>query len=205
MVDPSPPTDTAGSLADLKAQLRRHYRAVRREHVAALPQSMRALLFLRPPAPVLDLIPEGARVGLYHPHPSEAPTLSYARWLHENGRTLALPWFAGREAAMQFRAWADPYAEDDLELGPFAIRQPDIAAPEVVPDVVIMPLLAFSADGDRLGQGGGHYDRWLADHPQVRAIGLAWDTQLADDLPREAHDRRLDAIVTPTRYYEGDR
>src|SRR3546814_6880034 len=56
-------------------------------------------------------------------------------------------------------------------------------------------------DGRRLGQGGGHYDRWLAAHPGARAIGLAWDEQLCEDLPHETHDIRLDAIVTPTRLY----
>jgi 5-formyltetrahydrofolate cyclo-ligase len=71
----------------------------------------------------------------------------------------------------------------------------------VVPDVLFVPLVGFTADGGRLGQGGGHYDRWLEAHPETKAIGLAWDCQLADDLPREPHDRPLLAVVTPTRLY----
>jgi 5,10-methenyltetrahydrofolate synthetase len=66
-----------------------------------------------------------------------------------------------------------------------------------------VPLVGFTADGQRLGQGGGHYDRWLAAHPDTVAIGLAWDMQLADELPTEPHDRPLAAVVTPTRIYEG--
>jgi 5-formyltetrahydrofolate cyclo-ligase len=62
-------------------------------------------------------------------------------------------------------------------------------------------LLGFTRDGHRLGQGGGHYDRWLASHPQVVALGLGWDCQLLDNLPLEPHDCALRAIVTPTRIY----
>lgn len=199
-MDPSPPTH-----CETKAELRRHFRALRRAHVEAQPPSIRALLFLRPPVPVAARLPASATVGLYHPHAWEAPTAGYARWLHENGHALALPWFAERDAPMIFRAWSDPYAEDGLVAGPFGMMQPPASAPSVVPDVLFMPLIAFTAGGERLGQGGGHYDRWLAAHPQTTAIGLAWDAQLAESLPREPHDRPLDMVVTPTRLYEGAR
>ena len=65
------------------------------------------------------------------------------------------------------------------------------------PDVVIVPGLAFTALGDRLGQGGGWYDRFL---PNVRgtctAIGVCFDPQLVGSLPVEVHDVRLDLVVT---------
>jgi len=200
----TPPLPCEPFLTD-KQTLRTELRASRRDHVAALPAATRALLFLRPPAPVAALLPEGSLVGLYHAGPSEAPTRSYARWLYENGRTLALPWFAAREAPMAFRRWNDPFDDDGLEPGPWGALQPGIDAELVVPDAVFVPLLGFTAEGARLGQGGGHYDRWLAAHPQVAAIGLAWDSQRIDWLPVEPHDRPLRAVVTPTRFYEGTR
>ena len=83
----------------------------------------------------------------------------------------------------------------------FGIAQPDENAESVVPDVLFVPLVGFTAQGDRLGQGGGHYDRWLAEHPNTVAIGLAWDCQLVEDLPSEPHDVPLSAVVTPTRTY----
>jgi 5-formyltetrahydrofolate cyclo-ligase len=67
--------------------------------------------------------------------------------------------------------------------------------------VLFVPLLGFTTSGHRIGQGGGHYDRYLAAHTHVTAIGLAWDTQLVDDLPVEEHDVRLNYVVTPTRLY----
>lgn len=188
---------------DDKQKLRARMRALRREHVAALPDSTRALLFRRPPGPLADLTPQTGVVGLYHAIAAEAPTRAYAQWFAENGRTIALPWFASRGAAMRFRVWTDPYDDAGLEVGPYGQLQPSTNAVEVTPDVAIVPLLAFSAHGDRLGQGGGHYDRWLTANPQAIAVGLAWDCQRVDSLPLESHDRPLRAVVTPTRLYEG--
>jgi len=186
-----------------KQQLRRRMRKLRREHVANLPGSTSALMFRRPPSAIAALAPGGTCVGLYHARDAEAPTLSYARWFHENGRNLALPWFADRRSPMTFRAWQDPWDEEELMPGPFGILQPGPDSPELSPGLVIVPLLAFTERAERLGQGGGHYDRWLAANPDAVAVGLAWDCQLADELPMESHDRNLHAVVTPTRLFEG--
>ncbi|MDD3799667.1 MAG: 5-formyltetrahydrofolate cyclo-ligase [Novosphingobium sp.] len=186
---------------DAKAQLRSELRRKRREHVAALPDNTRALLFLRPPRPVADLVPPGASVGLYRATQWEAPAASYARFFQEAGHAVALPRFAARDSAMEFAAFTDPFGESDLEHGPFAMLQPHPDAPAVAPEVLFVPLVGFTADGHRLGQGGGHYDRWLDAHPGTIAIGLAWDCQLVDHLPLEPHDHPLAAVVTPTRLY----
>jgi 5-formyltetrahydrofolate cyclo-ligase len=186
---------------DAKADLRKRLRAARRANVAALDPRMSALLLMRPPAALIDLIPKGATIGLYAALPDEAPTQGYAKWFHEAGHRLALPWFATRASPMAFRQLASPYDEDVLTSGPYRIAQPPADAPECIPDVVFVPVVGFSADGGRLGQGGGHYDRWLAAHSPNLAIGLAWDCQLVEDLPREPHDRSLAAVITPTRIY----
>lgn len=185
-----------------KATLRGELRALRRAHVDALPPGTRALILARPPARVAARVPAECIVGLYHATAHEAPTGGYARWFQENGRRIALPWFASRQAPMQFREWTDPFDLTDLEPGPWGTLQPVAEAAELVPDVAFVPLVGFTADGHRLGQGGGHYDRWLEAHPQTLPIGLAWDVQLRDSLPLEAHDRLLAAVVTPTRFYE---
>ncbi len=183
-----------------KSALRTRLRRLRREHVASLPKSMSALMFLRPPAMVAALAPEGTVIGLYHAIPGEAPARSYAKWFSENGRRIALPWFADKTAPMQFRLWVDPYEDDGLEDGPFG-KQPSAHAELVEPAAVFVPLVGFTAAGERLGQGGGHYDRWLAAHPAAIALGLAWDCQLVDTLPVEPHDVPLRAVITPTRAF----
>lgn len=186
-----------------KQQIRTRLRADRRAHVAALPEKIRALIMLRPPAAIAALVPAGATVGLYHPHADEAPTGGYARWFMEQGHPLALPWFETRQAPMVFRRWTDPFDLSDLESGPWGMLQPRGEADLMEPGVAFVPLVGFTADGHRLGQGGGHYDRWLAAHPEVLPIGLAWDMQMLDSLPVEPHDRPLAAVVTPTRIHAG--
>lgn len=175
-------------------------RKARYEHADALPAATRALILRRPPAPVADVIPKDAVIGLYHAAPSEAPAGGYARWFAEQGYRIALPAFASRGSAMHFREWRDAFAGSDLVGGPYG-KQPDDAAELLTPDVVFVPLLAFTAQCARLGQGGGHYDRWLEANSQARAIGLAWDIQKVPTLPLEPHDVRLSAVVTPTRIY----
>ena len=186
---------------ETKSQLRQRLRLERRRHVAMLEDGTRALLFMRPPAALLRLVPGGATIGLYRANPHEAPANSYARYFVENGHPLALPRFANREAPMEFATHSDPFGESDLEVGPYGLLQPLAEAEAVTPQVLFVPLLGFTAEGDRLGQGGGHYDRWLAEHPSATAIGMAWDCQLVEELPREAHDVPLAAVVTPTRLY----
>jgi 5-formyltetrahydrofolate cyclo-ligase len=203
MVGPSPPFPRCEvSVLDEKQRLRDGLRRERRSHVAALPAQIRALVFLRPPGLIADAVGDGAVVGLYHALADEAPTRGYAKWFSENGRQIALPWFAERGAPMRFRLWRDPYGDDALEAGPYGALQPGAEAEDVMPDVVFTPLVGFTAEGDRLGHGGGHYDRWLATHPGVPAVGLGWDCQLLKALPRESHDIALDAVITPTRLYQ---
>ncbi|WP_095013125.1 5-formyltetrahydrofolate cyclo-ligase [Tsuneonella mangrovi] len=184
-----------------KQSLRKVLRAERKRYVAALPEVTRALLLRTPPGPLAELVPEGATIGLYRATPMEAPAASYARHYIERGHRIALPRFAARKADMEFAEHTDPFGETDLEDGPFGLMQPIPEAEMLVPNVLFVPLLGFTVDGHRLGQGGGHYDRWLAAHPDATTIGLAWDCQLADELPREGHDIPLAAVVTPTRLY----
>ena len=184
-----------------KDELRKQLRAARRDRVKSLPESMRGLVFHRPPAPLLEMVPYNAVIGLYRASPFEAPAASYATFFAERDHQLALPRFASRTAPMEFARFTDPFDESDLEVGPLGMLQPLADAPVIDPDVLVVPLVGFTAKGERLGQGGGHYDRWLATRPEVKTIGLAWDCQLVETLPTEPHDQRLDAIVTPTRMY----
>ncbi|HEU4651771.1 MAG TPA: 5-formyltetrahydrofolate cyclo-ligase [Croceibacterium sp.] len=182
-----------------KKRLRRDLRRKRIEHAAALPPEVSALVFNRPPQPVLDLVPSGATIGLYRSDEGEARSASYIKFFFERGHPVALPRVTTLDKPMEFRLHTDPYEESDLEAGVWGLRQPRIEAPVVVPEVLFMPLVGFTARGDRLGQGGGYYDRYLAAHPQTIAIGMAWDVQEVAELPTELHDMRLSAIVTPTR------
>ncbi|CAN5683108.1 hypothetical protein BH11PSE8_BH11PSE8_32120 [soil metagenome] len=70
--------------------------------------------------------------------------------------------------------------------------------PPVVPDVVLAPCVGFTRSGFRLGYGGGYFDRWMAAHPHVTAVGVAWSVGEIDDetFAAESHDQPLMLIVT---------
>jgi 5-formyltetrahydrofolate cyclo-ligase len=86
--------------------------------------------------------------------------------------------------------------------GPFGAGEPPAHLPELAAaDVgcVVVPGVAFSLDGHRLGRGGGHYDVTLGRMPRVPRVGVAFDAQVVPTLPHEPHDVPLDALVTETR------
>jgi 5-formyltetrahydrofolate cyclo-ligase len=116
------------------------------------------------------------------------------------GARLALPAAGGADSALTFRSFA---AGDPLAPDAFGIASPIPPAPEVQPDLVIAPLLGFDRFGGRIGQGGGHYDRALAAlraRRPVFVLGLAYAAQEVARAPTEAHDQRLDAILTEKGY-----
>lgn len=182
----------AGGIS-IKHEMRQTMRAARRAHWRALPDSHRALIFGRPPRIILPLIEQADVIGLYHAIPGEVPAARYAAHMLDMGKMIALPWTRAAQGPMIFRLWTGSQAT--LEQGPWG-RQPHAAMPEVVPGALFMPLVAFDAALNRLGQGGGHYDGWCARHPGTWRIGLGWTIQQVDHVPTEEHDLPLDAVIT---------
>lgn len=103
---------------------------------------------------------------------------------------LALPFAKRDPMAMQFRRWdgAVPTAQDECGIA-------TATGAVAVPDVVLVPCVGFTREGFRLGYGGGYFDRWLAEHPGVTTVGLAW-SGAETHFPVEAHDRALTVILT---------
>ncbi|MEM9516424.1 MAG: 5-formyltetrahydrofolate cyclo-ligase [Actinomycetota bacterium] len=86
---------------------------------------------------------------------------------------------------------------EDLQRGGAEVGRPEDEFPPTWPEVVIAPGLAFTPAGARLGQGGGWYDRFLADvSPGCTTIGVCFREQVLDDLPIEPHDIAVDIVVT---------
>jgi 5-formyltetrahydrofolate cyclo-ligase len=147
-------------------------------------------LAITPYAEDLNLNP-GTVVGGYHAHQDEAdPALLLAR-LVEMGCAVAFPRVI-KDRPLEFHHVPDG---EVLEPGSFGIPEPLSHWPRAVPDVLLVPLLAFDAHGHRLGYGGGFYDRTLA-ALKVPAIGIAYAGQETDSIPHEAHDRTLDMVLT---------
>lgn len=102
----------------------------------------------------------------------------------------ALPHARREPAAMHYRRWdgAPPTAQDECGIA-------TATGAVAVPDVVLVPCVGFTREGFRLGYGGGYFDRWLAEHPGVTTIGLAW-SGAETPFPVAAHDRPLTLILT---------
>lgn len=185
------------SADDEKPGLRKRMRALRL--VADQKQGPEAALELirvfLPHAQALGLGP-GAIAAGYWPIITEIDVRPLLARLAERGMTLALPVLSGRERPLAFRRW-QPTA--DLEDGPLGTSHPPAAEPEVRPDVVFVPLLAYDWHGARLGQGGGHYDRTLRHlrrQGPLIAIGVGYAAQRLARIPRSPHDEPLDWVLT---------
>ncbi|MBO6506741.1 MAG: 5-formyltetrahydrofolate cyclo-ligase [Kordiimonadaceae bacterium] len=144
---------------------------------------------------LLASLSPGATIGAYWPIRDELDPRFLMQMLERHGFNLALPVVVGPEAPLVFRRWG---FGDPLEVGMFKIEQPTAEAPEVVPDALIAPLLAFDADCNRMGYGAGHYDRTLAQHPHIKAFGFAYAAQFVENIPVEPHDWPLQGVVTET-------
>lgn len=137
----------------------------------------------------------GRTVAGYWPINTEFDSRPLMTRLSASGVGLALP-VTQAGGRLVFRAWRPG---DGLADGPFGTRHPPAEAAPVVPDLLLVPLLAFDRRGGRLGYGGGYYDRALAElraAGRVIAVGLAFSAQERADLPRQAHDQALDWVVT---------
>ena len=144
----------------------------------------------------------GQNIAAYVPMGGEIDPRPLMRALRRQGSAICLPVCADEEAAMMFRRYRDGDALMPDEMG---IAAPRATAQQVTPDIVLLPLLAFDGTGNRLGRGGGFYDRTLAKlrkRGAFRFIGLAFDMQMVDKCPVAPHDEALHGVATPTQWYD---
>ena len=140
-------------------------------------------------------LPRGVVVAGYSPINSEFDPFPLMRAFADRGAALALPVIIARDHALIFRAWQP---EEGLVRGPFGIFQPSSDAPEIDPDIVLVPLAAFDRAGHRIGYGRGYYDRTLQNlraMKRITVIGLAFAVQEIEIVPRLPHDEQLDCVL----------
>jgi len=158
------------------------------------------------PIQLLEHVPasifKGHIIGGYWPLSGELDIRPLLQACHEAGHILALPCTPRKGHPLTFRKWKPTHT---LKAGPYGTREPYPEQPEIHPTLVLVPLLAFTQYGERLGYGGGFYDRTLSAlkiHHDVFACGVAYAAQEAATLPTDEHDQRLDGILTES-YFKG--
>lgn len=119
------------------------------------------------------------------------------------GKRCALPAFDITLGAYVAREWRLSIAS--LPTGAFGVREPgadcsEVPFPEL--DLILVPGLAFTPSGMRLGRGKGYFDRLLSRVPNAISCGLGFDEQVVPRLPAEAHDVALDHLLTPSREFD---
>ncbi len=144
-------------------------------------------------------------VLLFAPRRDEPDIWPMVREALDAGKVVALPAMDPLTGVYGARRLRDPGR--DLVTGPYGIREPGGECPNVpLPelDLILVPGLAFTSEGGRLGRGGGFYDRLLAATGAIR-VGIALDEQIVPAVPLESHDQMLDYVLTPSVTYRGPR
>lgn len=184
------------SVADAKRVLRRQARRIRAAISAAHRQAAAAALadtglaFLS--------LPWRPIVSGYHPLAEELDPLPLMQRLADGGIATALPAHPPGAPDLSFHLWRPG---EPLVRGDYGVMMPPLNARRVEPDVLLVPLLAFDAAGNRLGYGAGYFDRAIA---RLRAlklvtvIGIGFDEQEVADVPHEPWDQPLDWLLTPS-------
>lgn len=174
-----------------KPQIRRYIRDLR----GKITESMRvdASNYILSQIESTDLFKSSRTIALYYALGDEVPTAEWCeRWL-ELGKRVVLPRVEGDD--MEFF----DYLKESLRCGSFSIMEPHdgVAVQPSEIDLIIVPGVAFTSDGSRIGRGKGYYDRYLSRFGfRAKSIGVGFAHQLLDVIPCEAHDRRLDFIIT---------
>lgn len=171
--------------------------ALSRRDALSAEQRTAAALAVAARMPPLEITAATIVAG-YAPIRGEIDPVPLMQGFAARGAALAMPAISRPDAALAFRAWKPGEA---LVRGALGTYEPPANVVEVVPDIVLVPLVAFDRAGHRIGYGAGYYDRTLEAlrrHRTVTAIGLAFAVQEVPRVPALSHDVRLDYVLTET-------
>lgn len=172
-----------GMRAELIARRMAAPAAARREWSLAISLMLMQALPLRP----------GSVVGFCWPLKAEYDARPLMRLLRQRGARSALPVVMQRDEALVFRHWAPGVA---MKIGTMGIAYPE-GTEQVTPQILLIPLVGFGRAGDRLGYGGGYFDRTLASmEPRPLCIGVGFELSRMETSFPQPHDVPLDAIAT---------
>ncbi|MCQ2466349.1 MAG: 5-formyltetrahydrofolate cyclo-ligase [Clostridia bacterium] len=146
---------------------------------------------------LLNIIASANTIALYRAVRGELSCDGIAKYLLDQGKTICYPRVKGE--TMDFFEVKD--LDSDFSIGAYDVPEPKMECRKIYPndiDLILVPAVAYTQDGSRLGQGGGYYDRYLnhygADKRPI-AVGICYDFQVYSALPVEEHDYTVDYIL----------
>ena len=133
-------------------------------------------------------------MGGYYPANYEIDDLEILNYFFKRGTMISLPKIK-KKSQMEFYKW---HKNDPLLINKYGIPEPEITN-RVYPDILFIPLVAFDNELNRLGYGGGFYDRYIQKISKIKnvlKVGLAFSFQKIKIIPTNVHDKKLDIIIT---------
>ena len=179
-------------------EIRQKRKALHEDEVAKCSELVRRVVLEH------EFLKQNRCIASYHSFSGEIDTVEINKALRLAGHHMALPVIHLEEKGlMDFYSYEKP---EDLILNRFKIPEPVVSAENLVQphnlEVVIVPLVGFNEKGERLGMGGGYYDRMLKKIScECLTLGLAYDFQLIPEIKSQPWDMPLDEVITPTKHY----
>ena len=139
-------------------------------------------------------------VGGYYPCNNEIDDLDMLNFLRNKKTNISLPIIRGNNQ-MDFFEWTN---QDPLKINKYGIVEP-ISSKKTYPDLIFVPLVAYDDNLNRLGYGGGFYDRYLEKASKIKKIfkiGLGFSFQELKKIPINKYDKKLDLIITEKKIIE---
>ena len=134
-------------------------------------------------------------VFCYYPVRNEVDLTSFINKALQDKKVVSLPRVTDKNGIMKFY---QINSLDELSKGAYGIPEPNIKDEQKGADLIIVPGVVFSESGDRIGQAGGFYDRYLAEN-DIYSVGVCYDYQIYKKIPYESHDIRMNNIVSDKR------
>ena len=192
-------SELAGQKRELRKRMLAARRALSEEERAAYSAEITGKLISHPE------VKRARTIFAYAAMPDEVQTESLLSGLLAMGKRVAIPWITGKQG---MEAALVP-SMDLLEVGAYGIltvreERREILSPQEI-DCVIVPGVAFSVDGARLGMGGGYYDTFLPKAERAVRIAAAFQCQITEDIPRLPHDCGVDWIVTEQGVFKANK
>ena len=139
-------------------------------------------------------------IGCYYPFNFEFNILNILEILEKKNYRISLP-SIGKNNIMNFFQWS---IDDPLKINQYGIPEP-ISEKKKYPEVLLIPLVAFDTQLNRLGYGGGYYDRYISrfrNNRRILKIGIGFSFQKINNLPINKYDEKLDIVMTEKNFFE---
>ena len=149
---------------------------------------------------LLKKAPNNKKIGLYYPIGSEVSTIELIQCLRNKKYIISLP-VLEKNSRMSFYEWSE---KSPLKISNFGIPEP-IKLKKITPSTLVIPIVAFDAKLNRLGYGGGFYDRFickLEKTKKILKIGLALSCQKINKVPTDKFDKKMNYIFTESKIYK---